>query len=141
MQQSITAAEYRRLAAPSEHEEQVTFIRWCDTYAYRCPDLAYVVAIPNGGKRSIGVARKMKAEGVRAGYPDLLLDVAVLPFHGWRCELKKIGGTVNKKTQLPWHDRLRSQGYAVDVCVGWEAAARALVRYLGHDARAFGLGE
>jgi hypothetical protein len=139
MQQIISKAEYRKLTAPSEHEEQVTFIRWCDTYAYKCADLAYVVAIPNGGKRSIGVARKMKAEGQKAGYPDLQLDVACGPYHGWKCELKKIGGRVTKATQTPWHDRLRAQGCRVDVCVGWEAAARALVAYLGHDAREFGL--
>ena len=50
-----------------------------------------------------------------------------------------LGGVVNKKTQTPWHERLRSQGYAVGVCVGWVAAARALVAYLGRDAREFGL--
>jgi hypothetical protein len=137
MQQTISTTDYRTFA--TEHQEQCAFIEWCERNAGHCPDLAYVVAIPNGGKRSIGVARKMKREGQKAGYPDLLLDVALGGYHGWRCEMKRFGGVVNKKTQAPWHVRLTGQGYRVDVCVGWEAAARALVAYLGHDAREFGL--
>ena len=133
--QTITAAEYQRLTAPSEHQEQVSFIQWCARNAAHYPDLAWIAAIPNGGKRPISVAVRMKQEGVRAGYPDLLLDVACGPYHGWRCELKKVGGKVDKKTQAPWHERLRAQGYRVDICVGWEAAARALCAYLGVDFR------
>lgn len=135
--QTITTDDYRALA--SEHQEQVSFIDWCAKHTYHCPDLAWVAAVPNGGKRTIGTARKLKREGVRAGYPDLLLDVARGPYHGWRCELKKVGGRVAKATQTPWHERLRAQGYRVDVCVGWEAAARALVVYLGGEAKEFGL--
>lgn len=122
-------ATYR--AMTTEHAEQCALIEWCERNAGQHPDLAWVAAVPNGGKRTIGTARKMKREGVKAGYPDLLLDVARGGYHGWRCELKKPGGRVEKKTQTPWHDRLRAQGYKVDICVGWEATARALVAYLG----------
>jgi hypothetical protein len=132
-QQAINATEYRQLA--TEHQEQCNLIDWCEKNAGRYPDLAWVAAVPNGGKRTIGTARKLKKEGVRAGYPDLLLDIARGPYHGWRGELKKHGGVVNKKTQQPWHDRLRAQGYRVDVCIGWEAMARALCAYLGIDIR------
>lgn len=133
MKDTISIDEYRAL--PTEHAEQCAFIEWCVRWSGQHPDLAWVAAVPNGGKRSIGVARKLKAEGVRAGYPDLLLDVARNGYYGWRCELKRVGGSVNKKTQTPWHERLRQQGYCVDVCVGWEAAARAACAYLGIDAR------
>jgi len=30
-------------------------------------------AVPNGGRRTLGVARKMKAEGAKAGVPDITL--------------------------------------------------------------------
>ena len=116
----------------TEHQEQAALIAWCRTLSGQHPDLAYVVAVPNGGKRPISVAVAMKAEGVAPGYPDLLIDVARGGYHGWRGELKIVGGTV-APAQKAWHARLREQGYCVDVCYGWTAMAAALCRYLGID--------
>src|SRR5690242_7692047 len=80
--------------AEPEHAEQAALIRWCNARVDVCADLAWVYAIPNGGKRDIATARKLRAEGVKAGYPDLGLDVARGGWHGWRCELKVKGGRV-----------------------------------------------
>ena len=55
---------------PTEHQLQASLCEYLDR-ALR-PELEYR-AIPNGGKRHIGVARKLKREGVRAGTPDIFI--------------------------------------------------------------------
>ena len=58
-----------RAALPfSEHALQTAVCQYMDV-ALR-PGL-YYLAIPNGGLRDISTARKLKAEGVRAGVADL----------------------------------------------------------------------
>lgn len=52
---------------PSEHDEQVAFCKWL---AIRKIPFA---AVPNGGKRGIVSATRLKAEGVKRGFPDLLI--------------------------------------------------------------------
>jgi hypothetical protein len=132
----MTTRTYR--ASASEHQEQCALIEWCRTFAGQHPDLAYIVAVPNGGARPLLVGVALKAEGVSPGYPDLLLDVARGEYHGWRGELKKVGGYV-APAQAAWHTRLRAQGYAVDVAYGWTNMAAALCRYLGIDHERMGL--
>jgi hypothetical protein len=59
----------KRAALPiSEHALQTAVCQYMDV-ALR-PGL-YYLAIPNGGLRDISTARKLKAEGVRAGVADL----------------------------------------------------------------------
>ena len=117
---------------PTESEEQQTLIRFCQLHVTRYPDLAWIYAVPNGGHRSKRTAGRMKAEGVRAGYPDLALDVARGGFHGLRIELKRRRKSASRvqSRQTEWHERLKSQGYAVHVCHGWEAARDVLLAYL-----------
>ena len=55
--------------SPTEHEEQVGLVNW---FRDRFP-MVLIFAIPNGEKRSISVARRLKAEGVKAGVPDLFV--------------------------------------------------------------------
>ena len=120
------------LNCPMEHEEQAALIRWAKLNEKRYPDLAWLYAIPNGGHRHPAVAGKLKAEGVRRGYPDLGLDVARHPYHGLRIELKRRHGGRLSDEQRDWGDRLLDQGYAWFLCEGWEEAKDVLVRYLGH---------
>lgn len=120
----------QRGQAPSEHTEAVRFFRVVQMHEVRHPELLNLTHVPMGGKRHATVAMKLKNEGVRRGYPDYLLDVPRGGFHGWRCELKAAGGYADKD-QKGWHERLRAQGYRVDVCRGWEEAWRALCDYLG----------
>lgn len=55
------------MAAPTEHAEQVGFVQWFRAQFPR----VLIFAIPNGEKRAISVAKRLKAEGVVAGVPDL----------------------------------------------------------------------
>jgi VRR-NUC domain len=118
----------RRLRA-TEAQEQEALIQWADTLTPQEPRLALLFHVPNGGKRSKGVAGQMRAQGVRAGVPDLWLPVASAGFHGLVIEMKAQGGAVSKE-QRWWIDRLFAQGYATIVAWEWTDAAEQICRYL-----------
>lgn len=110
-----------------EHQHQKALIQWFDAQyqAHR----GRLLAIPNGGARHPAVAGKMKAEGVRAGVPDLFLPVPKGGLHGLWVELKAPTGRPTPQ-QLGWLDYLASQGYAAVLCKGWEAARDTIRDYL-----------
>jgi hypothetical protein len=114
----------------SEHDEQTTLFRWALFARPRHPELALLFAIPNGGQRHKAVAARMKAEGVRAGVPDLCLPVARGGFHGLYLELKTAAGTVSR-AQRQWLQALAREGYRAEVCKGWQAAKAVIEDYLG----------
>ena len=91
-----------------------------------------LAAIPNGGYRPMTTAAMLKAEGVKAGYPDILLDVARGPYHGLRIELKRADHS-NRPTdaQRDWIDRLRQYGYQAVICYGAQEAIDVIKAYLG----------
>jgi hypothetical protein len=113
----------------SEHEHQVALFAWAEGNTHRWPELRLLYAIANGGLRRLGVAGKLKAEGVKRGVPDICLPVARGSHHGLYVELKRIGGRPNDK-QLEWRAELRQQGYRAEIVEGWHAARDLIVRYL-----------
>ena len=72
----------------SEHDEQAALFEWATWHTSQCPELGLLFAIPNGGHRHPVVAARLKAEGVRAGVPDICLPVARKGYHGLFVELK-----------------------------------------------------
>ena len=95
-----------RAALPySEHQLQVSVCELMDK-ALR-PPLAYH-ATPNGGHRHVAVARKLKAEGVKAGVADIqiLLDGGR---SAW-LELKIKGGSLSP-AQKVFRDTCRTLGH------------------------------
>lgn len=124
-------------AQPTEHVEAVRLMQVVKLHQARHPDLLMLAAVPNGGDRHSVVAAKMRAEGVRKGYPDYLLDVARQGFHGLRIELKRqrFSPSDVKPEQREWIDRLRKAGYRAEVCGGWEEAWAVICDYLGIEAR------
>lgn len=112
-----------------EHAEQVALFRWAGLARTRHPELALLFAIPNGGHRHIQVARRLKAEGVRPGVPDICLPVPRGGWHGLYLELKTATGATSSE-QRSWLEALAAQGYRVAVCRGWEAARECLRAYL-----------
>lgn len=116
-------------ARRDEHAEQAALIRWAQIQACRLPALGLLFAIPNGGRRDAVTGARLKAEGVRAGVPDLCLPWPAGGWHGLWIELKAAGGSASPE-QRQWIGRLRAAGYRAEVCVGWEAAARVLLDYL-----------
>ena len=104
----------------------------------RIPALRLLHAIPNGGKRDKATAARLKAEGVKPGVPDLFLPVPSGAHHGCYIELKAGRNTISDY-QEEWIDALRAQGYFVDVCWGWQSAARVIAEYLGVKPESVGL--
>jgi len=113
-----------------EHDAQRDFITWCGYSTGAHPELAHVFAIPNGGHRHKATAAKLKAEGVKAGVPDLFLPVARGGYHGLFMETKI---KPNKPTakQVDWLDALQQLGYAAEVCYGYEGLVECVNWYLG----------
>lgn len=123
----------------AEDAHQIRFLEWVAEAAPQLPALAGFTHVPNGGKRPKKVGRngqiiapealKLRLMGARAGYPDLLLDVAVKDFHGLRIELKKHGGELRSE-QRAWLIHLRKYGYYADVAHGWREARQLTLEYL-----------
>jgi hypothetical protein len=121
--------------AGTEHAHQVAlFIQASNNYN-KYPVLKLMFAIPNGGERNLRVAANLKAEGVKAGAPDIMLPVPIAKWHGLFIELKrpksqgKRAGIV-KDEQTEMHKGLLEQGYGVAVCYGWREAWDCIVAYL-----------
>lgn len=114
----------------SEHDHQAALFAWADLAKATMPELAMLAAVPNGGLRHKAVAGRLKREGVKAGYPDVLLDVARRPWHGLRIEMKAADRGSLSAHQRDWIARLSAQGYLALVCHGWDEARVAVERYL-----------
>jgi hypothetical protein len=112
-----------------EHQHQKAVIQWANIQIGRYPELGLLFAIPNGGARDPRTGAKLKAEGVKAGVPDLCLPVARGGFHALYLELKQ-GKNKATPEQFWWLESLRAQGNAAFVVVGWEEATTRLGDYL-----------
>ena len=105
---------------PTEHQEQVNFVNW---FEYNYPDKK-IFAIPNGEKRAISVATRLKAEGVRRGVPDLFI-----PHLQLFIEMKRQKGSATSKEQKEWLSYLSGCGYKTHICKGSEEAKKIILKY------------
>lgn len=112
-----------------EHNSQVALFHWAFLERRKYPELELMFAVPNGGQRNKIVAAKLKAEGVKAGVPDIMLPVARGKYHGMALEMKAAKGRISDE-QKYWHERLAVQGYYVAVCYSFDAARIELENYL-----------
>ena len=113
----------------TEHDMQCSLIDQCRLYETQHPELELLFAVPMGGKRSKVTAARLKAEGAKAGVPDLCLAVARQGHHGLWIEMK-LPGARPSTPQRWWIRRLREQGYRVEVCRSAQAAWDVLMEYL-----------
>ena len=112
----------------SEHDHQAAFFSWLSLQKFKGVELAH--AVPNGGARHPAVARKLKAEGVKAGVPDVSWPVARGGFVGLAIEFKH-GDNNPTKEQRERITKMQAEGWCVAVCWDWQAAARMLTGYAG----------
>lgn len=119
----------KRRPVQREHFEQVELFAWSRREVRRVPELNLLFAIPNAGKRTKSAGGKLKAEGMRAGVPDLCLPVPRGKYHGLYIELKVEGGRPTE-SQKQWLNDLAAQGYCACLCVGWEEAKSTIENYL-----------
>jgi len=118
----------------SEHTEQVRLFRIAGIWASQGihPELELLFAIPNGGWRHKRTAGRLKAEGLKAGVPDTFLAVPRGAFAGLWIEMKYGRNTVTDNQQW-WIEKLREQGYRVEICYSCQAALDVILEYLGGD--------
>lgn len=116
----------------SEELEQITLFHWVKMNTSKYPELELLFHIPNGGHRALSEAKRFKAQGVRAGVPDLFLPVASDGYHGLFIELKSMSGKASKD-QLYWIDELNKEGYLAIICYGWVEAVNKIIKYLDID--------
>lgn len=120
-----------QLPVPTEHDEQVMLFKWAAMMVQQgIYELDLLYAIPNGARTSIRTAVKLKAEGLKRGFPDIALPVARHGFHGLFIEVKRLRGGQISKDQRIWHERLIIQRNKVVLAIGWRDAALALCNYL-----------
>lgn len=112
-----------------EANEQEALFRWAAFVRGRFPEIDLLYHVPNGGSRKRLEAANLKRQGVKAGVPDLCLPVARGGFHGLYIEMK-YGKNKTSENQKQWLSDLRKQGYAAEVCYGWEQAAEMITKYL-----------
>jgi hypothetical protein len=103
----------------SEHLEQVRLVSW---FRKTYPDTR-ILAIPNGGIRSASAGASLKAEGVSAGVPDLVVPEWLL----WIEMKRETGGTVSP-AQRDWISYLKSIGHLVIIGMGFEDAKQQIIK-------------
>lgn len=154
----------KRPAEPSEHDEQCAVITWAALNAAKWPALRLLYAVPNGaffggevkqfasGKKvpvAAIRARKLKAEGLKEGVPDLCLPVSCASFlvpgcsreqgtkhqeqrtvHGLYIEMKRRTQGKPGAMQVWWREALIACGYHAVLCRGADEAIETLREYV-----------
>lgn len=129
------------MVVPSEGIEQRQLFEW----ATRVPVLSMMYAVPNGGSRRPIEASIMKAEGVKAGVPDVHLPVRRQHLTLY-IELKRRAfalpptgaakwGTVSTD-QLWWLQKLNEEGHWAVICRGCDHARKTINAFLQSDQEA-----
>ena len=107
--------------SPSEHSEQVGFINW-----FRAKySQVLIFAIPNGEKRAISVAKRLKMEGVVRGVPDLFVPAWNL----W-IEMKRVSGGKLSPDQKQMIEYLEGVKHTVIVGKGATDASQQVLKFI-----------
>jgi len=104
----------------TEHQIQSEYFKILAWNESKFPDLRFVFACPNGGKRHIGVAVKMKREGVKRGVPDIFIPIPKMDnllciISGKWLETKTDIGKQSKE-QKEYQKFLLDKGYNYALC-------------------------
>lgn len=99
---------------------------------FKWPGLLFTIA-PSGMKLPIGVAKKLKAMGYRAGTPDLMIFEPRGGFHGLFAELKTKKGILSS-SQKEFLVALDNRQYKTIVAYGYEEAIKGIEAYLGLES-------
>jgi hypothetical protein len=111
---------------PSESTEQMMFFTWVRA---ALPKLI-AFHVPNGGKRSLRTAVRLKKEGVTSGIPDIIIAKPAGIYCGMYIELKRQKGGALSEAQKDMVRELKAAGYYVAICRGFEEAREETIAYL-----------
>lgn len=130
--------KYVGVVVPSEHDEQKNFFGRLEFQMRDNPRFGLAYAIPNGTRTTMRVAKKMKAEGVKAGIPDIHYPVARNGFLSLYIEMKSrpyhndSGKLVRQRLrpeQVAAKKALEREGHLVLMAEGWEEALGIILTY------------
>lgn len=111
-----------------EHDLQKAFFEWL-LLAYPWAD-DVTFAVPNGVRCSASQAAKLKAEGLKAGIPDVFMSVVTDKYPGLYIEFK-IKPNKPSDIQEKKISSLKSQGYRCEIIYDLDAAIALVKEYLG----------
>lgn len=124
--------ETRTRKKPTDWEgiEQTQLFTWLELAFPK--EAKSIYHVPNGGHRHKATAGKLKGQGVRAGMPDINVDIARGGYFGLRIEFKATPphDAAVSPSQLAALQRLTDQGYLAIVCRGVHDAREHLTAYL-----------
>lgn len=123
-------AVVNKIPEKSEHKQQVHIFKFAELMESQYPELRLLNGSLNGVRLTIGQAKKAKAAGMKAGYPDIFLPVSRQGYHGLFIELKKQKGGRLTTGQRRWLMNLQGQGYYACVAKGADAAKEVLIKYV-----------
>jgi hypothetical protein len=113
----------------SEHDIQKAFFQWVNIAKNQYPELNLMYSIPNGGKRNIQTAIKLKAEGVKSGVPDVALPIMRGGFIGLFIEFKKPKETLTEN-QKNFIEKAIKEKNALAVAFSFEQAKAITENFL-----------
>lgn len=119
------------MTSPSEDAIQMALLEWLRLHDHRAWELTH--HSPNGGARSAITGARLKALGVRRGFPDLTLWLPRGGFHGLAVELKTAKGRPTSE-QLAWLNHMSAIGWCAALCTGFDAARDQFASYLAAGA-------
>lgn len=111
-----------------EDAEQQAVFDWAAFY----PELRWMHAIPNGGKRDKREAARLKRQGVKPGVADIFLPLARGDYYGLYIEMKRRkeqGSSQTSKHQYDFGRYVLEQGYRYEICYGAESAIQVIREY------------
>ncbi|MTI12368.1 VRR-NUC domain-containing protein [Sansalvadorimonas verongulae] len=122
------ALQHKRVDRES-HEQRLCFeyMRVVHREAF-----SHAYHVPNGGHRHKATAAKLKAEGVKAGVPDIKVALARGGFFGLYVEMKAKAphsSAVSPK-QKEWLARLAGAGYCTRICKGYGEFKAVIDEYM-----------
>ena len=127
---------------PYESVEQQRLFSWIDATARLYPEgsveretLHWIHSIPNGAHVTKGMARRLVAEGLKAGILDVSCDEPRHGFHGLRIEMKRKGGRLSPD-QRRYLEYLARINVRREICYSWQEAAKVIIEYLSLETHA-----
>jgi hypothetical protein len=116
----------------TEHQIQSAFIEWARLAEKQDERLELLFAVPNGGKRNIITAMKLKKEGVKAGVLDIFLPVKTQEYDGLIIEFKRPKTGKISQEQLRFMGLLNQySNWKIVICTSAEDAIQEVKNYLG----------
>ena len=118
-----------------EHKEQCAFFDWCRLNENKYPQLKWIFAIPNQGRRNPTIGARFKREGMKAGVSDVFVPVPFMYDYGDSMSGGlfiefKYGKNKLTDAQKDFQEEMQAREYDVAVVYSSEEAIELVKNYL-----------